>query len=474
MRLWQKIFLATLALFFGISCTMSLIFLKRTNDLIWHREGEHAVTETAYIAGNISYALTNAKLKEGKLVFEENEMIEHIVEICDDQVTDAYFLGFILTDETGNIIATTRDMQEIAYTFPASETTQYVLEQQGDSFYIVTSVPSTMELHGYVIKALFDVTDVAVEMENQKVETILISFFAGIIISIFLVCIIRSLLKRLSILDKQAREIAAGSYDKRIEEKGNDELRDLSHDMNELASAVQEKVQKLEKVAEEREMFIGDFAHEMKTPLTSILGYSQMLELLPSLSAQQQKQYAGIIREEASRMKALSSKILELTVLHAETIEKKKTNLQKLLEEVNFSVQPLFYEEGKSIVIYSEEVFIGADETLLKSLIYNLIDNARKACDTGGKVVVSAKADHDKVIITVSDNGCGMCEEEMKKIFEPFYRVDKARSRKAGGAGLGLSLCKRIVALHDGTMHIESEKGKGTMVTLTFTRVEYR
>ena len=81
---------------------------------------------------------------------------------------------------------------------------------------------------------------------------------------------------------------------------------------------------------------------------------------------------------------------------------------------------------------------------------------------------------HDKVIITVSDNGCGMCEEEMKKIFEPFYRVDKARSRKAGGAGLGLSLCKRIVALHDGTMHIESEKGKGTMVTLTFTRVEYR
>lgn len=474
MRLWQKVFLATLALFFGIACSMSIVYLKRSSDLMWKREGEHAVTETAYIAGNVSFALTNARLKEGKLVYEENELIENIVEICEDQVTDAYFLGFTLTDKTGNIIAATRDMQEIAYTFPASETAQYVLEQQGDRFYIVTSVPITMEMYRYVIKALFDVTDVAQEMENQKVETILISFITGIIITIFLVCIIRSMLKRLSILDRQAREIAAGSYDKRIEEKGNDELRDLSHDMNELAGAVQEKVQKLEKVAEEREMFIGDFAHEMKTPLTSILGYSQMLELLPSLSLEQQKQYAGIIREEASRMKALSSKILELTVLHAETIEKKRTDIRKLFEEVNISVQPVFQEDGKSIAMHSEDVFINADETLLGSLLYNLIDNARKACDAGGEVVVLAKADHDNVIITVSDNGCGMCEEELKKIFEPFYRVDKARSRKAGGAGLGLSLCKKIVELHEGTMHIESEKGKGTIVTLTFTRVEYR
>lgn len=284
--------------------------------------------------------------------------------------------------------------------------------------------------------------------------------------------IIRILLKRLSTLDQSAREIAQGRYDVRIEEEGSDELRDLSHDMNDLASAVQEKIEKLEKVAEEREMFIGDFAHEMKTPLTSILGYSQMLELLPSLSEEQQKQYAGIIHEEASRMKALSSKILELTVLHAETIDKKKTNIQKLSEEVNISVQPLFQEEGKSLVVHSEEVFIGADETLFKSLLYNLIDNARKACDTGGKVFVSSQTDHDKVILTVSDNGCGMNKDELEKAAEPFYRVDKARSRKAGGAGLGLSLCKRIVELHGGTMHMESEKGKGTVVTLTFARVK--
>ena len=166
MRLWQKVFLATLALFFGIACSMSIVYLKRSSDLMWKREGEHAVTETAYIAGNVSFALTNARLKEGKLVYEENELIENIVEICEDQVTDAYFLGFTLTDKTGNIIAATRDMQEIAYTFPASETAQYVLEQQGDRFYIVTSVPITMEMYRYVIKALFDVTDVAQEMEN--------------------------------------------------------------------------------------------------------------------------------------------------------------------------------------------------------------------------------------------------------------------------------------------------------------------
>lgn len=471
MRLWQKVFLATLALFFGVSCTMSVIFLKRSNDLLWQREGQRAVTETAFIAGNMSTALTNAKLKAGKLVLEENELIEHIEEICDSQTTDNYFLGAVIEREE-QPVATTKNMPAVTFDFSSSLQTQYVLKQTDDDWFLVTSLPVSLERHDYVVKALFDVTDVAQKMDKQKVETIIISFCSGLVISALLMFIIRILLKRLSTLDQSAREIAQGRYDVRIEEKGSDELRDLSHDMNELARAVEDKIDKLEKVAEEREMFIGDFAHEMKTPLTSILGYSQMLEVLPSLSDEQQKQYAGIIHEEASRMKALSSKILELTVLHAETIEKKKTNLQKLLEEVSISVQPLFYEEGKSIVIHSEEVYIGADETLFKSLLYNLIDNARKACNTGGKVVVSLKTNHDKVIMTVSDNGCGMNEEELKKVFEPFYRVDKARSRKAGGAGLGLSLCRRIVELHEGTMHMESEKGKGTMVTLTFARVE--
>lgn len=471
MRLWQKVFLATLALFFGVSSSICVLLLKRTNDLVWQREGEHAVTETAFIAGNMSNALTNAKLKAGKLVFEENELTEHIAEICDNQTTDAYFLGVVIEQE-GEPVASTQNVPAITFDFSSSEYTQYVLKQTEDGWFLVTSIPVTLEMRDYVMKAMFDVTNVAEAIERQKVETIFISFCSGLVISVLLMLIIRILLKRLSTLDQSAREIAQGRYDVRIEEEGSDELRDLSHDMNDLASAVQEKIEKLEKVAEEREMFIGDFAHEMKTPLTSILGYSQMLELLPSLSEEQQKQYAGIIHEEASRMKALSSKILELTVLHAETIDKKKTNIQKLSEEVNISVQPLFQEEGKSLVVHSEEVFIGADETLFKSLLYNLIDNARKACDTGGKVFVSSQTDHDKVILTVSDNGCGMNKDELEKAAEPFYRVDKARSRKAGGAGLGLSLCKRIVELHGGTMHMESEKGKGTVVTLTFARVK--
>ena len=267
-----------------------------------------------------------------------------------------------------------------------------------------------------------------------------------------------------------ADEIALGNYGKKAEiPESEDEISALATSVNSMSAAIEAKIQEIRDELEKRNMFVADFTHEMKTPMTAIMGYAQMLRSY-QLEEAEKDQAAEAIYGEAKRLEKLSLQLLELYVYQNESVEMESLSLTAIGEQLNTTIKFLAekYDVAYSIDLSSENV--SANQVLLLSLLYNLADNAFKASEPGTSVRIYSTSEADAVRLTVEDEGRGIAEENIKLLTEPFFREDKARSRKLGGAGLGLTLCKEIARIHGTELEFESEKGKGTKVSFALPK----
>jgi len=167
------------------------------------------------------------------------------------------------------------------------------------------------------------------------------------------------------------------------------------------------------------------------------------------------------------RLKKLGEKLLDMTALKGMQIEKQPVSVSALLENVKSMLAEVIDTKQVVLKTHIEVETIMGDETLLTSLLCNLVENAARASDDGSTIWVDVLSG-EYPVIEIRDEGCGIPDSELNNIFQPFYRVDPSRSRKSGGAGLGLSLCQEIVQLHQAVMTIKSEEGKGTTVRIEF------
>ena len=238
-----------------------------------------------------------------------------------------------------------------------------------------------------------------------------------------------------------------------------DEIETLSSSFDKMADAVQEKITALQADVRQREDFMGAFAHELKTPMTSIIGYADMLRTIQASPAEQYEA-AGAIYHEGRRLEALSGKLLALLGLGEETITLQPTALAALWPRLQAACP------GVPLQLPACDAAVQADADLLLDLLCNLVGNAVKASEPGQPVEVRAADNGDTVTLTVADHGCGIPQSEISRVTEPFYMVDKSRARKQGGSGLGLALCKRIAEVHGSDLHIESTPGEGTRVSV--------
>ena len=220
----------------------------------------------------------------------------------------------------------------------------------------------------------------------------------------------------------------------------------------------------LEAAARRQEDFTGSFVHELKTPLTSIIGYADMLRSR-SLDEDRRFKAASYIFSEGKRLENLSLALMSLLLVGHSAADARPVNMRRLCQEAGRICQPAMHAKGLTLSVRAEEGLLRGDAALLQTLLQNLLDNARKAADSG-QVVLSGKSTEGGYRVTVADQGRGIPEGELNKITEPFYMVDKSRSRAEGGAGLGLALCKKIAALHGGELRFESREGRGTTVTV--------
>lgn len=266
-------------------------------------------------------------------------------------------------------------------------------------------------------------------------------------------------------LSAASRQFSEENFSERVTIRSHDEIGGLAADFNAMADRVEETVEQLRDSAERQEAFVNSFAHELKTPLTSIIGYADMLRSKP-LSPERVIEYSDTIFQEGQRLEAMSMKLMELIVLKKQDFEMQTIPAKKLLQSVETTVRPIFKEHHIKFYARYENDLLLVEPDLIKTVCINLLDNARKSVAEGGSVWLLGKKTEERYIISVVDNGRGMKQDELNKITHPFYMVDKSRARLQGGAGLGLAICSEIAALHDSVLEFKSALGNGTRVSL--------
>lgn len=294
------------------------------------------------------------------------------------------------------------------------------------------------------------------------------------------------LTRPLTRLSRGAREIADGNFSFRSEIRSDDEIGRLSQDFDRMADRIEENVQMLEESVKAQERFVSSFTHELKTPMTSVIGYADLLRS-QELSEEERCDAANYIFMEGKRLERLSLKLMEIYVAKEGNIRLSLQAPGAIAEDVAAHLRPIYRDRNISLETRCERGTCRLEPDLFRSLLVNLIDNAGKAIGEEGHgraisekgrgetireeghILVTVHMTENGCVLLVEDDGPGIPEEAKVHLTEAFYRVDKSRSRKQGGAGLGLTLCANIAELHGGALVFENREGGGTRV-----RVELR
>ena len=284
----------------------------------------------------------------------------------------------------------------------------------------------------------------------------------------FLVLILTLTITRpLGNLRNTTRKFATGEYDVRAKTGSRDEVGELAKTFNYMAKTIENKIVELEDAARRQEDFTANFAHELKTPMTSIIGYADTL-YQKTLPPEDVHQLAGIIMNEGMRLEALSFKLMELVTLSRSDFQLEEARIDEVMADAVETITPAAAKRKIQIKLQAEEAWVRLEYDLFKTLLLNLMDNALKS---GTDVVlVQGSCENGQYKITITDRGRGIPPEDLEKITEAFYMVDKSRSRKEHGAGLGLALAVKIAQLHHTTLSYRSQPGQGTSVTFVLQK----
>ncbi len=296
-----------------------------------------------------------------------------------------------------------------------------------------------------------------------------VSLAAAAVLGIAVVLLLLRLTAPLRALNAAAAEIALGDFGKRVSIQSRDEIGEFAGTFNRMADSVETKVAALEDMSSERQRFIDNLSHELRTPITAVLGYGEVLRYANASDGDKALAVDYII-EQGRRIRGLSEKLLHLTRLqHGAALDMRAVALLDVVEAARRTLGGQLSARGVSLRVEGGGATVTGDPALLEMLLVNLLENALRASEAGQTIRVRVARRESAAVLSVLDEGIGIPAEALAHIQEPFYRVDAARSRASGGAGLGLSLCRQICALHGAALSFLSSPGKGTEARVEFT-----
>ncbi|CAH0343804.1 ATP-binding protein [Bacillus sp. CECT 9360] len=289
--------------------------------------------------------------------------------------------------------------------------------------------------------------------------SILIMFF--MFITIFLLS--KALTRPLILMKEATTKLSNGDFSVSVPVRSNDEL-------GELAQSIQTLANELNYVKQQRNEFLASISHELRTPLTYIKGYANIAKRT-DLGVQGRTQYLDIIHEESERLNRLLEELFDLARMDQNTftITKKRVHLYPFLHSVYEKVLPAFKNKGIQLMLDCDnDLFIDLDPARFEQVLLNILDNALKYSKEGTVTTIQAFTKDGNVQIAITDQGMGIPYDDIPYVFDRLYRVEKSRSRETGGYGLGLAIAKQLVAVHGGTISVESSVGRGTRFRITF------
>ncbi len=347
----------------------------------------------------------------------------------------------------------------------------YSLYRLGEQTWLVYACRSAMGGQVYLLESLTDISSIYEESASYYNMYRMMMLVLILAMTVVVFVIAGMLTRSVNRLSHTTRRFTNGDLDARAAETGGDEIAELSKDFNQMAVTLSDKMAELTLQAQRQEDFTASFSHELKTPLTSIIGYADMLRTM-DCSKEEVVDAAGYIYHQGKRLESLSRKMLDMIVAGKQELNLHALDVQNLVEEAVQITDESRQAQHIVLTVELEDGRIMGDRTLLISAVTNILENARRAMPTGGQIHIRGRNYPMHYLLCASDNGCGIEAKEISRITEAFYMVDKSRARREGGAGLGLALCSRILGLHDARWKIFSRPGLGTDIVIRFHRGE--
>jgi signal transduction histidine kinase len=469
MKLWEKIFISTLLIFEIFFISSSIYLINRSFNLNLDSEINSGISEQNRLCMSLTAETYLAKMHQSTDDIQTELSKDNTDSIISTYMN--YFNGekiFInVTDKNNkeifnNFIAkVTKTKDQI--NMPLNKFTYVIKDVDGNSYLFIDK---TINLNDNKYNISY-IKEISYVYENEKYMFNLLmklNLFLCITLAVVMIVLSKFIIKPVNKLIKSTREISEGNFSARVKVDTQDEIGLLAKNFNNMADVIEDKIQALENVSEDKQRFIDNLAHELRTPLTSIIGYSDFLRT-NRCDEETTIQALSYIYSEGKRMEMLSSKLMDLIILKKENFDMKIIGVKELLYKINIFLTPKLKAKAIDLKITSEDFSILMDKELMIILISNLIDNAAKASKNGDEICLKAYME-EVPVIEVKDVGVGISKEDIEKIFEPFYMVDKSRDRRNNGAGLGLALCSKIAEIHNAKIQVESELGKGTTIKI--------
>ena len=297
-------------------------------------------------------------------------------------------------------------------------------------------------------------------MDTVYDKALFLEILIGLVLVLAAMGAVTMLMKPFGDLQKKLNQVAAGALDTDISTESYRETRDISR-------AVGSTLSKLKEVDQSRQEFVSNVSHELKTPITSIRVLADSLMGMGEAPIELYREFMEDISDEIDRESKIIDDLLALVKMDKSEINLSQVDIVVLVKQILKRLRPIANKRNVELILESiREVTADIDETKLSLAISNLVENAIKYNSAGGWVRVTVDADHKFFYVKVADCGIGIPDEEQDRIFERFYRVDKARSRATGGSGLGLSITRRVVLMHKGAIRLISKEGEGSTFTL--------
>lgn len=465
MKFWQKAFIGILVVFI-ISINICLFLIAQYSfSLNMKRDTDRALGEYHFITNSVGETINSIYYRDQALP-TDSSVQSFMHSYADYYAKQHVYLALKSSDKLlfSNISAAI--LSNVKGEVPTgNDYTTQVISENGINYLHITGKVGSQG--NYSLVYVRDLSELYIAQSQLTNYLIMVSASVEIVLSLVLLLFLRKLTHPIRAMQKATRKIAGGVYDERISLPGRDEFHDLAENFNQMASNINEKILELDKTAQDKQRLVDNLAHELRTPLTAIRGYAEYLQNANAREPDRIKA-AGYILSETDRMQNLAFKLLDLALVKNHSSDFQIIILQELLNQVKEVLEPKLKDKRINLSISSTlKEFVG-DPVLLQSLLVNLVDNAVKASSNDSLIQLSAYFDA-VAILEVTDFGCGMNEEQIALVCEPFYRIDKARTRHSGGIGLGLSLCKEIAHLHGAELIISSTPGKGTTVQICFT-----
>ena len=404
-------------------------------------------------------------LLDATIDWESSDLEKQIIEIS-SQMNNDYRItiidndGSVLADsETGNpeTMENHKNRKEVKEAFQEVRNSSTI---KGSMMYAAYCSPTQHKVIRISIHH-----DVITDLMKMMVPSIAISLLlalsvAGVLTNKFAASVTKPILEISHKLE--------GIYDEKIDfnfpHYQYDELNIIARTTTDMSKSVQDYIRKLEKEKTIRQEFFSNASHELKTPLTAIRGYAELLQSGMASDTQMQKEFLGRIHSEVEEMTNLINDILMISRLETKELMPTKEMLcvKSVAEEVKKTLKPLADENNVSLEIHCCDEFVYMDRSHLQGILSNLMGNAVKYNRPGGFVQTDITMNSTSLSIRVEDSGIGIAKEDQKRIFERFYRVDKGRSKRVAGTGLGLSIVKHVTEFYGGCVSVESQSGVGS------------